>query len=313
MSARVLKSWSLAVLVCSLVGLYGCSGMEYVPGGQYFFYHKELPASKRAIEAARSAGKDKQCPEAFQAAEKLMKEAYALYYACHTQEAIAKANEAIAKANALCPPVEAPKPAPAPAGPLMVSFSASPASVEQGSCATLSWSTSNAKSVSIDEGVGTVEANGSKQVCPSSTTQYRLTAAGAGGSHVESTTVTVTARVAPAPIDRLTIHVNFDTNKYEIRKADLSDLEKAVEFVKKYPGCKVSVDGYTDSQGTEEYNQGLSERRAGAVKKYLLDHGATDADKITSRGFGESNPIADNATAKGRFENRRVEIVIVSR
>jgi outer membrane protein OmpA-like peptidoglycan-associated protein len=58
---------------------------------------------------------------------------------------------------------------------------------------------------------------------------------------------------------------------------------------------------------------GLSERRAESVKKWLLDNGATSADKITSRGFGESNPVADNGTAKGRFQNRRVEILILSR
>jgi OOP family OmpA-OmpF porin len=123
----------------------------------------------------------------------------------------------------------------------------------------------------------------------------------------------VIPRPAAAPIDRLTLHVNFDTDKAQVRKADVEDLQKAVNFVKKYPGCKISVQGYTDSRGTEAYNQALSERRAAAVRNYLLDNGATDADKITSVGYGESNPIGDNATEKGRFENRRVEIVIVSR
>jgi OmpA-OmpF porin, OOP family len=293
--------------------------MEYVPGGQYFFYHKELPASKRAIEAARSAGKDKACPAEFQAAEKLMKDAYALYYACHTKEAIAKANEAIAAANALCPqkptPVPAPTATPAPAPPAPEAVSAAPtaslsaasASIEQGACTNLTWSTTNARSVSIDPGIGPVDTSGSRQVCPSSTTRYTLTATGAGGSRTDSTTVGVTPK---RPTDKLTIHVNFDTAKSNIRKGDVADLRKAEEFVRKYQTCKIEIDGYTDSRGSVEYNLGLSERRADAVKAYLIEHGATAADQITTRGFGKSNPIGDNKTKQGQFENRRAEILI---
>jgi outer membrane protein OmpA-like peptidoglycan-associated protein len=312
MRAFSLRNLLVACIGCSILFLAGCAGMEYVPGGHYFYYHEELPAAKRAIEAARQAGKDKQCPAEFQAAEKLMKDAYATYYACHTQEAIAMAKEAIAKANALCPTVEAPKPAPPPAAaPPTISFSAASASIESGTCTNLTWYTTNATSISIDEGVGSVDASGSKQVCPTSTTRYTLTATGEGGSRTDSTTVAVTAPAAP--IDRLTIHVNFDSDKATIRKADVADLEKAAAFVRKYPGCKIEVDGYTDSTNTEEHNQALSERRAESVKKWLLDNGATAADKITSKGYGEANPIADNGTPQGRFQNRRTEILIVSR
>jgi OmpA-OmpF porin, OOP family len=318
---RVRSSQMLLVvcLGCSLGLLSGCADMEYVSNGRYFFYHKELPAAARAVDEARRAGRDKECAAEFGAAEKMKNDAYELYYACRTREAIAKANEAIAAVNALCPripetPKPAPAPPPAPASPApTISLSADSASVEQGSCTNLIWSTTNASSASIDQGIGSVEPRGSRQVCPTATTRYTLTATGEGGSRTESTTVNVIPRPAAAPIDRLTIHVNFDTDKSQIRKADVEELRKAATFVKKYPGCKISVEGYTDSRGTEAYNQGLSERRAAAVRNYLLENGATDADKITSEGHGESNPIGDNATAKGRFENRRVEIVIVSR
>lgn len=314
MRARSLKALLVASLGFAVGLLSGCANMEYVPNGQYFFYHKELPAAARAVEAARSAGKDKECPAAFQAAAKLKDEAYALYYACHTQEAIAKANEAIARLGELCPKVaEAPKapPAPAPSAPT-ISLSADSASLEQGACTNLTWSTANASSASIDQGIGGVQPSGSRQVCPESTTRYTLTASGAGGSRTESTTVNVVPKPA-APIDRLTVHVNFDTNKSQVRKDDLAELRKAAAFVRKYLGSKISVEGYTDSQGSEAYNQTLSEKRAAAVRTYLLENGATSADRITSKGFGESNPVGDNATAKGRAENRRVEIVIVSR
>jgi OOP family OmpA-OmpF porin len=111
-------------------------------------------------------------------------------------------------------------------------------------------------------------------------------------------------------IDRLTIRVNFDFDKSSIRKADISELEKAVEFVKKYPDSKVVVAGHTDGRGTEKYNMKLSQRRADAVKKYLVDKG-NKTDRITAEGKGEAEPIADNKTEKGRFENRRVEVLIV--
>jgi OOP family OmpA-OmpF porin len=227
------------------------------------------------------------------------------------------ANEAAIKAAALCPkkvaeapPPAAAKPAPpaAPAAPT-ASLSASPASIKQGQCATLTWSSSNASSVSIDHGVGKVDTSGSKQVCPDSTTQYALTAVGAAESRSASTTVAVQPKV----VDRLTLHVNFDFNKATVRKADDADLQKGIDFVKKYPGSKISLEGYTDNIGSDKYNLALSERRAEAVKDYLLKHGAaTDAARMKTAGHGKSDPIADNSTEKGRFENRRVEILILS-
>jgi len=278
---------------------------------------KETKSAMAALEAARADGKDKQCPAEFRAAEDLVIRAQNLCHQCKPTEADALAREALAKASALCakPAVAAaPAPAPAPTPEAVrvpaptISLSASPTSVEAGSCATLTWSTSNATSVSIDPGIGTVEPSGSKQVCPSSTTRYTLTANGTGGSRTDSASVEVRAK--PVPTAKLTIHVNFDTAKSAIRKTDVADLKKAEEFVKKYPSCKIEVDGHTDSRGSDEYNMGLSERRADAVKKWLVDHGASSGDQITTKGFGKTQPIADNKTEKGRFENRRAEILI---
>jgi OOP family OmpA-OmpF porin len=113
-------------------------------------------------------------------------------------------------------------------------------------------------------------------------------------------------------IDRLTIRVNFDFDKSVVRKADDAELQRAVAFVKKYPGYSISVEGHTDSRGTEKYNQALSERRAAAVKKYLVEKEGAVSEKIKPVGYGESRPIAENKTEKGRFQNRRVEILILS-
>jgi len=110
----------------------------------------------------------------------------------------------------------------------------------------------------------------------------------------------------------LTLHVNFDFDKATIRSADTAELQKAIDFVKRYPGYKISIEGHTDSMGTERYNQRLSERRAAAVKEYVLKHGVADGARLKTKGYGKSKPIADNSTEKGRFDNRRVEILILS-
>lgn len=209
---------------------------------------------------------------------------------------------------------------PVPAAP-SVSLSANPAAVDAGKCATLAWSSTNATGATIEPGIGSVAPSGSRQVCPDKTTKYTITATGAGGSQMASETVTVAAAAPPPPppppaaakvIDRLAIHVNFDTAKSDIRKADIPELQKAIDFVKKYPDNKISVEGHTDSRGAAKYNQALSERRAEAVKNYLVKNGNVKAENIQSAGFGETKPIADNKTKQGQFKNRRVEILILS-
>jgi OOP family OmpA-OmpF porin len=274
----MLKGIAVAAACMFLGVLAGCAGLEYAPKRMYLYYHKELPAADRAVEAARAAGKDKECPAEFQAAEKAKNDAYEIYWSCRTKEGIAKANEAAAMAKAFCPakpaPVEvAPPPPPPPPPP-------APA------------------------------------VAPTATTLYTINATGEGGSKTASTTVTVNPPPPPPPatkvIDRLTVHVNFDTDKAILRKADSAELQKAIAFVKKYPGYNISVEGHTDNVGKDKYNQALSERRATAVKQYLVDNGAANADKIKPVGYGKTRPIADNKTAEGKFKNRRVEILILS-
>ena len=323
MSVRTAKGLLAVCLVLSIGFLFGCAGMEYAPNKGIAYYHSELPAADRALAAAKAAGKDKECPEAYKDAEKMRDDAYKTYWVCRTEEAIAQANKATAMAKGLCPKLPLPEPmkvtAPPPPPPMAAptaSLMASPPSIDKGKCADLTWSSTNASAVSIDQGIGSVAAGGYRQVCPPTTTQYTVTAMGEGGTRTASTTVNVGPPPPPAvptPIDKLTIHVNFDYDKSQIRKTDVGELQKALAFVKKYPGYTISVEGHTDSRGSDKYNQALSERRAGAVKKYLLDNGATDGDKIKAVGFGESKPIADNKSEKGMFENRRVEILIFSR
>ena len=113
-------------------------------------------------------------------------------------------------------------------------------------------------------------------------------------------------------IDRMTLRVNFDFNKSDIRESEVAELQKAVRFIRKYPGAKVRLEGHTDSIDSEEYNQALSERRAEAVKNYLVKEEAAEKSKISTVGYGESRPVAPNDTEEGRAQNRRVEVLIIS-
>jgi OOP family OmpA-OmpF porin len=101
--------------------------------------------------------------------------------------------------------------------------------------------------------------------------------------------------------------VLFDFDKSDIKPEAHQLLDEVVAILKKNPEIKGVIEGHTDSMGSEEYNQGLSERRAQAIEKYLEEHGI-DANRYTVKGHGESKPIASNDTEEGRQENRRVEL-----
>jgi len=103
--------------------------------------------------------------------------------------------------------------------------------------------------------------------------------------------------------------VLFETGKYELRTDARERLAKVSGIVLAYPGLHLEIEGHTDSVGTDEYNQQLSERRAQAVREYLVQQGI-GADAIVARGLGKTSPIAPNDTAEGRQKNRRVELVL---
>ena len=103
--------------------------------------------------------------------------------------------------------------------------------------------------------------------------------------------------------------VLFDFNKYTLKAEAREKLAKVSGILLAYPGLKLQVEGYTDNIGSDEYNQKLSEERAGGVRDYLVSQSVADAN-VTSRGLGKSDPVADNSTDKGRAQNRRVELVV---
>jgi outer membrane protein OmpA-like peptidoglycan-associated protein len=103
--------------------------------------------------------------------------------------------------------------------------------------------------------------------------------------------------------------VLFDFNKYTLKPEAREKLAKVSGILLAYPGLKMQVEGYTDNIGSEEYNQKLSEQRAGGVRDYLVQQSVADAN-VTAQGYGKSHPVADNSTNEGRAQNRRVELVV---
>lgn len=117
------------------------------------------------------------------------------------------------------------------------------------------------------------------------------------------------AAPAPQPVV-VRLQVEFDFDKADIRPTDHDALARFANYLKEYPGITVSIEGHTCNIGTAAYNQKLSERRAASVVRYLVEEHGVAASRLTAKGFGLSQPMADNATAFGRQQNRRVEAVL---
>jgi len=118
--------------------------------------------------------------------------------------------------------------------------------------------------------------------------------------------------VAPepaAPPKKLVLEgVNFDFDKSTLRQEDVGNLDNDVATLKAWGDVDIEVAGHTDSKGSDAYNMTLSLQRAEAVRNFLISRGVA-ADRLSAKGYGESQPVADNATDEGRFKDRRVELV----
>ncbi len=103
--------------------------------------------------------------------------------------------------------------------------------------------------------------------------------------------------------------VLFDFNKYTLKPAARERLARVSGIVLAYPDLKLEIEGHTDSIGSDEYNQTLSEKRAAAVRDYLVSSGVSMSN-VVARGMGKTDPVADNRSAAGRKLNRRVEMIV---
>ena len=115
-------------------------------------------------------------------------------------------------------------------------------------------------------------------------------------------------KTSPEVLKEAYDNLTFVTNSDVIKPESFASLDKVADFLSKNTNFRLDLVGYTDNVGSDEYNQKLSERRANAVKDYLVKKGIAET-LITAVGKGETNPIADNSTAEGKEKNRRVEFI----
>jgi OOP family OmpA-OmpF porin len=113
-------------------------------------------------------------------------------------------------------------------------------------------------------------------------------------------------------VARVELIVNFDFDRSEVKSEYFSEIEEVADFMAQFPDVDIELEGHTDSRGTQAYNLGLSDRRVAAVRQVMIDRFNVQAGRVTSRGYGESRPVASNDTDSGRADNRRVMTVVIN-
>lgn len=108
----------------------------------------------------------------------------------------------------------------------------------------------------------------------------------------------------------IALNVNFPSNSDEIPAASLPEIKRVADFMQQFPNASVTVEGHTDDRGRAAYNKALSQKRADAVRLSLINDFDIASERVEAMGYGEEKPIADNNTAAGRAENRRVVAVV---
>ena len=187
--------------------------------------------------------------------------------------------------------------------------------VEKGDSSTLSWTSTDATQLTIAPDVGSVTAQGSTKVTPSASTTYTITASGPGGSASATARITVATAAPPQaspPLDELfpreVRDAYFDFNKADIRSDARDALGKTADFLRNYPQIRVTIEGHCDERGSTEYNLALGDRRASAVKQYLISLGIS-ADRLNTVSFGKEKPFCMQSTEDCYQQNRRGHFV----
>ena len=221
---------------------------------------------------------------------------------CHHQQQQAKVPT---------PPPAATAPSPT------ANLTVTPATVDRGQPAKLTWQTQNATTINID-GVGPVTASGSMNIMPSDSTTYHLTAKGEGGNTEASARITVnaskTTTVSEITDEQLFAQnvkdIFFSYDNYQISSDQEAALNANAEFLAKHPNMKLVIEGHCDERGSEDYNMGLGDNRANVVRDILAKHGVS-ADRVHTISYGKERPFCTRAEDESCWkENRRAHFVL---
>jgi outer membrane protein OmpA-like peptidoglycan-associated protein len=311
MSRQVLRYFS-SLCILSVVGLFavGCT-FEDPPA------LRQLYSARDAVSAAQKAGAKDRYPDEYAGLEKRYLEARGVFYACQEAKAGEMAQALIADANALATkkPEVAMAPMPPPnqcpvaglEGPTegrpneLLTFDASTSTDPDGDALQYKWAFGDGTTSDFtfpiathryaEPGVYTVNLMVGDGKCEEVLAQQQVSIA---------REVTVQGAV------------HFATNKATLTSESKAILRPLLQQMQQLPNVVGEISGHTDSTGPVEYNRTLSQRRANAVKQFFVD-GGIDSNRITIVGLGEADPVADNTTAEGRRQNRRVDIVLKGR
>ncbi len=219
------------------------------------------------------------------------------------------------------PPPTQPEPAPVPPEPEIpaptISLKVSPTAIEKGASATLTWSSTDAASVAIDNAIGTVAPSGSRTVSPSTSTTYKATATNPKGQATAEARITVTEPPPPAPVrisDSTFFNENikdafFDYDRYDIREDARVALMANARALKERPSIRITIEGHCDERGSSKYNLALGDRRATAAKEFLVSQGI-DPGRIDTISYGEEKNFCRESNEACYQLNRRAHIVL---
>jgi peptidoglycan-associated lipoprotein len=228
------------------------------------------------------------------------------------------------KTVASAPPPPPVTPAVAPPAPT-ITLRATPTTIERGNSASLQWEAQNAATVRIEPSVGDVGLSGNRDVSPASSVTYTATATGPGGQASDVARITVNAPPPPPatppppnPTRNPTIDelfrtnvqtIYFDYDKSNIRADQMSRIQGNAAFLKQNPNVRFTIEGNCDERGSQEYNLALGDRRANAVKDYLVSQGISES-RINVISYGEDRPTCREETESCMQNNRRADFVL---
>jgi peptidoglycan-associated lipoprotein len=235
--------------------------------------------------------------------------------ACHKRRPIAAAPP---------PPEPVASAAIKPNPPTISEFTTDPNRIERGQSALLRWQVADATQIQIDQGLGAVSTSGTRSVSPDASTTYTLKATGPGGTVTGVTTLDVTSPAPPiateaAPrmplAERLAnevVDAYFDFDQYVLRQDALEALRSDAAALKAifdgFPNTTVVIEGHCDERGSAEYNVGLGDRRASAVKLFLMESGVP-GEHLVMISYGKDRPQCSEANESCWQRNRRVHFV----
>ena len=222
-------------------------------------------------------------------------------------------------------PPAAPAPPPPPPPQPTAQLSVNPSTLNAGQSATLTWSSENATSVTIDP-IGKVDLSGQRTVNPTDSTTYHMTATGPGGTAEQTARVTVNQPQPPPPpptappetmVDSFNRNIRdkgdvfFDYDSFSIRPDAQSVLQMDAQWLKQHPDAKVTIEGHCDERGSTEYNLTLGDNRARAARDALVQLGVP-AGQLATISYGKEKPFCTESNESCWQQNRRGHFVLGS-